>query len=60
MVPATPLLSLEKMIASFKLEKVGEGVASKGEPDEKDLAACKKLGKVLAEAATRRGEPPRQ
>ncbi|GAH80101.1 unnamed protein product [marine sediment metagenome] len=39
------------MISSFRLEKVADGVVSQGEPDEKDLAACKNLGEALAKAA---------
>jgi len=54
------LLSLEKMISSFRLEKVAEGVFSQGEPDEKDLAACKNLGEALAKAAVERAEHPKE
>ena len=53
------LLSLERMISSFRLEKVAEGVVSEGAPNEKDLAACKKLGEALAKAATKRAEAPK-
>lgn len=52
------LLSLERMISSFRLEKMAEGVVSQGEPNEKDIAACKKLGEVLAKAAIKRAEAP--
>ena len=41
------LLTLEKMISSFRLEKIAEGVVSQGTPSEQDLAACKKLGEAL-------------
>ena len=53
------LESLEKMISSFKLQKVAKGIASQGEPNEKDLAACKKLGEALAKAAIKRTEAPK-
>lgn len=53
------LLSLESMISSFRLQKVAEGVVSEGAPNEKDLAACKKLGEALAKAATKRAEAPK-
>ena len=52
------LLTLERMISSFRLEKVAEGVVSQGTPTERDLAACRKLGEVLAEAAIKRAEAP--
>lgn len=52
------LLSLERMIASFRLEKVAEGVVSQGVPSEKDLEACKDLGETLANAAVKRAEAP--
>jgi multimeric flavodoxin WrbA len=53
------LLSLERMISSFRLEKVADGVVSQGEPSERDLEACKDLGKALAEAALKRAETPK-
>jgi len=53
------LLSLERMISSFRLEKLTEGVVSQGEPSEKDLATCKKLGEALAKAAAKRAEAPK-
>ena len=52
------LLTLERMISSFRLEKTAEGVVSQGTPTEGDLAACKKLGEALAEAAIKRAEAP--
>ena len=53
------LLSLERMITSFKLEKVADGVVSSGVPSENDLEACKKLGETLAKAALKRAEAPK-
>lgn len=53
------LASLERMIVSFKLEKVTDGVVSQGEPSEKDLEACRKLGEALTESALERAEPPK-
>lgn len=53
------LLSLERMISSFRLEKVADGVASVGEPNEEDLTACKKLGEALAKRALERAEMPK-
>lgn len=53
------LASLERMIVSFKLEKVTDGVVSQGEPSEKDLEACRKLGEALTERALERAEPPK-
>jgi len=46
------LLSLERMILSFRLEKVTDGVVSQGEPTEEDFRVCKKLGETLARAAS--------
>lgn len=48
------LLSLEKMIGSFRLQKVAEGLASQGKPSDMDLQECEKLGKALAKAAIER------
>jgi len=53
------LISLEKMITSFRLEKAIDGVVSQGEPSEKDLEACKRLGETLTQQAKKRAEPPR-
>jgi len=53
------LVSLEGMFASFKLEKVADGVVSKGEPSRQDLEACKKLGEALTDRALKRAEPPK-
>lgn len=54
------LSSLEKMMTSFRLDKVADGVVSEGVPAEKDLAACRKLGEALAKAAAKRAEPPKE
>lgn len=52
------LLSLERMITSFRLEKVADGVACSGVPSEKDLATCKKMGEELGKAACSRAKSP--
>ena len=51
--------SLERMITSFRLEKVADGIVTQGEPSEKDLDACRKLGEALIERALERARPPR-
>jgi flavorubredoxin len=53
------LLSLERMISSFRLERVADGVVSQGEPSEENLKACKKLGETLAKRALERAEAPK-
>jgi len=53
------LLSLERMISSFRLEKVADGAVSHGEPSEENLKACKKLGETLARRALERAEVPK-
>lgn len=53
------LLSLERMISSFKLSKVAEGIASSGTPSKEDLSSCKKVGEALARAALKRAETPK-
>jgi multimeric flavodoxin WrbA len=53
------LLSLERMISSFRLEKVADGVAFQGEPSEENLRTCKKLGEALAKRALERAEVPK-
>jgi Uncharacterized flavoproteins len=53
------LLSLERMISSFRLEKVADGIASQGEPSEEDLKTCKRLGEALAKRALERTEEPK-
>lgn len=52
------LQSLERMIASFKLEKVAEGIVSVGEPSEADLDRCKAMGAALAKTALERTAEP--
>jgi hypothetical protein len=47
------------MFAFFRLQKVADGVVSHGEPSEKDLEACRKLGEALTERALERAVPPR-
>jgi len=53
------LLSLERMISSFRLEKVADGVVSQGVPTEENLRACKRLGETLAKRALERAEAPK-
>ena len=53
------LLSLERMISSFRLEKVSDGAVSQGEPSQENLRACKKLGETLAKKALERAEAPK-
>lgn len=55
----TARLSLERMIASFRLEKVAEGVISQGEPSRENLRACRNLGEILAKKALERAEVPK-
>ena len=38
-------------MSSYKLEKVADGVASAGEPNDEDLEKCRNLGEKLAKAA---------
>ena len=53
------LLSLERMISYFRLEKVADGVVSQGVPGEKNLSSCRKLGETLVKAAVKRAEEPK-
>ena len=53
------LLSLERMISSFKLEKVADGVVCQGVPSEENLRDCRKLGEALAKRALERTEVPK-
>jgi len=53
------LLSLERMISSFRLEKVADGVVSQGAPSEENLRDCRKLGETLAKRAVERAEVPK-
>jgi multimeric flavodoxin WrbA len=52
--------SLEKMIGSFKLYKVADGLVSEGEPSEEDLAKCVQMGKKLAEEAAKKTSDPKE
>ena len=54
------LLSLERLMAAFRLEKVTEGVVSQGAPSPADLEACKKLGEALAKVAVKSTETPKE
>jgi flavorubredoxin len=45
------LRSLERMISSFRLEKVSDGLVSSGTPEKEDSERCRKLGESLAKAA---------
>jgi len=53
------LLSLEKMISSFRLEKVVDGLVSQGDPSKEHLIACEKLGQILSKRALERAEVPK-
>ena len=53
------LLSLEKMISSFRLERVVDGVVSQGDPSKENLIACEKLGQILSKRALERAEVPK-
>ena len=53
------LLSLERMISSFRLEKVADGVVTQGEPTEENLRDCRRLGETLAKRALERAEAPK-
>ncbi len=50
------LQSIERMIDSFKLSKATEGVISTGKPGDQDVEKCRKLGRVLGEAAVNRAK----
>lgn len=52
------LLSLERMISAFRLEKVADGVVSHGAPSNQDLVSCRELGEAIARSALRRAEEP--
>ena len=54
----TALLSLERMINSFRLEKAADGVVSSGDPTQADLDGCKAMGTALAKAALERTAEP--
>jgi len=55
----TALLSLERMISSFRLEKVTDGIIFQGEISEENLKTCKRLGEALAKRALERAEVPK-
>ncbi len=46
----TALLSIERIMNSFKLNKVADGVVARGEPGSEEIDACKRLGVALAKA----------
>lgn len=48
------LLSIERIMEAFRMERVCDGVVSSGIPGEKDLEACRRLGEALARAAIER------
>ncbi len=52
------LETLEKMITSFKLEKVADGLVSVGDPSVDDLMKAEKIGEKLAKAAKERKQSP--
>ena len=52
------LLSLERMISAFRLEKVADGIVSHGAPSNQDLVLCRELGEIIARSALRRAEEP--
>jgi len=54
------LLSLERMISSFRLDKAADGVVSEGTPTDENIQACRNLGEALAKAAIKRAEPPKE
>jgi NAD(P)H dehydrogenase (quinone) len=54
----TALLSLERMINSFRLEKAADGVVSSGDPTQADLDECKAMGATLAKAALEKTAEP--
>lgn len=56
---SSALLTLERMISSFRLQKVAEGIVSSGTPSKDNLASCRKTGETLAKAALTRAEAPK-
>jgi multimeric flavodoxin WrbA len=52
------LETLEKMITSFKLEKVADGLVSVGDPSVDDLMKAEEIGEKLAKAAKERKQSP--
>lgn len=55
---STALDSLEKMIDSFKLTKVADGLISAGDPTWEDLKKAENMGEKLAKAAIEREKDP--
>ncbi len=47
------LQEIERFFNYYKLRKIADGIALGDKPGEKELDACKKLGKTLAESAER-------
>lgn len=52
------LLSLERMITSFRLHKIVDGIVSSGIPSSADLILGKQMGEALARAAIERAALP--
>ena len=52
------LETLEKMITSFKLEKVADGLVSVGDPSVDDLMKAEEIGEKLAKAAKEQKQDP--
>ncbi len=52
--------SLEKMIDSFKLRKIADGLVFSGDPSDDDLAKCVELGSKLAKEAVDRASEPQE
>lgn len=48
------LLSIERIMAYFLLEKVADGVVNQGKPGKTKIEECKKLGMALARAAKKK------
>ena len=46
----TALQSIERLMGSFKMVKVADGVTSAGTPTDEDLEKCRNLGEKLAKA----------
>ena len=47
------LQDIERLFNYYKLRKITNGIALSDKPGEKELDACKKLGKTLAQSAER-------
>ncbi|MEM2739817.1 MAG: NAD(P)H-dependent oxidoreductase [Candidatus Bathyarchaeia archaeon] len=57
---SSALLSIERVMEAFRMEKVCDGIVSSGIPSEKDLEACRRLGEALAKAAVKRAGIPKE